>query len=149
MQSGRLLESLPEPPRKPANDTAVQIESRRIPRLAGGSGNAVTGARLAADARELTAATDGKLTDHLATVLATYLFFLGGGFTTIAFLPAWLRALSAWVPMRYAIDGMRQALFYTSLDGIREDLLALFGTALVAVILGAFVIRQRWAYMAK
>lgn len=27
-----------------------------------------------------------------ATVLSTYLFFLGGGFTTIAFLPPWLRA---------------------------------------------------------
>ena len=41
--------------------------------------------------------------------VASYLFFLGGGFTTIAFLPAWLRTLSRAVPTSYGIDGMRQA----------------------------------------
>jgi len=80
-----------------------------------------------------------------ATVLSTYLFFLGGGFTTIAFLPPWLRALSAWVPMRYAIDGMRQALFYPTLDGVSHDLQMLWGTAVVTVVLGAVFIRHAWA----
>ena len=51
--------------------------------------------------------------------VASYLFFLGGGFTTIAFLPAWLQTLSRAVPTRYGIDGMRQALFYPDLIGVR------------------------------
>lgn len=80
-----------------------------------------------------------------STVLSTYLFFLGGGFTTIAFLPPWLRALSAWVPMRYAIDGMRQALFYPTLDGVNHDLLMLSATALITVLLGAIFVRRAWA----
>ncbi|MFX6048641.1 ABC transporter permease, partial [Acinetobacter baumannii] len=63
------------------------------------------------------AVMSGARTIALAScVVATYLFFLGGGFTTIAFLPDWLRTLSTFAPTRYAIDGMRQALFYTSLD---------------------------------
>jgi ABC-2 type transport system permease protein len=52
-----------------------------------------------------------------SSIMATYLFFLGGGFTTIAFLPQWLRDISAFNPIRYAIDGMRQALFYPDLTG--------------------------------
>ena len=45
------------------------------------------------------------------------LFFLGGGFTTIAFLPQWLHNISVFNPIRYSIDGMRQALFYPTLSG--------------------------------
>jgi len=67
-------------------------------------------------------------------MIATYLFFLGGGFTTIAFLPGWLRALSRAVPTRYAIDGMRQTLFYPDLQGVTTDLLALTGFAAAAVV---------------
>jgi ABC-type transport system involved in multi-copper enzyme maturation permease subunit len=66
--------------------------------------------------------------------VATYLFFLGGGFTTIAFLPAWLRTLSRAVPTRYAIDGMRQTLFYPDLDGVTTDLVALGAFAAAAVL---------------
>jgi ABC-type multidrug transport system permease subunit len=65
--------------------------------------------------------------------VATYLFFLGGGFTTIAFLPGWLRTISRGVPTRYAIDGMRQTLFYPDLKGLTTDLLALAGFAAAAV----------------
>ena len=53
-----------------------------------------------------------KLVAMASSVIATYLFFLGGGFTTIAFLPEWLQDISAFIPTRYAIDGMRQTLFY-------------------------------------
>ena len=60
-----------------------------------------------------------------AVIVASYLFFLGGGFTTIAFLPEWLRVVSHAIPTRYAIDGMRQALFYPDLRGMTTDLLAL------------------------
>jgi ABC-type multidrug transport system permease subunit len=66
--------------------------------------------------------------------VATYLFFLGGGFTTVAFLPGWLRTLSRAVPTRYAIDGMRQTLFYPDLRGVTTDLVALFAFAGAAVV---------------
>jgi ABC-2 type transport system permease protein len=80
-----------------------------------------------------------------SSVLATYLFFLGGGFTTIAFLPAWLQAISAFNPIRYAIDGMRQALFYPDLTGLSTDRTVLVGTALLAVLAGSFVVRRSWS----
>src|SRR5262249_52041397 len=54
--------------------------------------------------------------------VATYLFFLGGGFTTVAFLPGWLQAASRLVPTSYAIEGLRQALFYPDLAGFWTDL---------------------------
>jgi ABC-2 type transport system permease protein len=79
-----------------------------------------------------------------ASVTASYLFFLGGGFTTIAFLPQWLRTLSAFVPIRYSIDGMRQALFYSSLDGITRDLEVLCATALIACAIGSLLVRRSW-----
>lgn len=80
-----------------------------------------------------------------SSVLAIYLFFLGGGFTTIAFLPQWLRTLSALNPMRYAIDGMRQALFYPDLIGVSTDLMALAGTALAALLIGSVMVRRSWS----
>jgi ABC-2 type transport system permease protein len=87
----------------------------------------------------------GSRTIALASsVIATYLFLLGGGFTNIAFLPQWLRTLSSLVPTRYAIDGMRQALFYQSLDGITTDLTVLCAAAVVACALGSLSVRRSW-----
>jgi ABC-2 type transport system permease protein len=60
-----------------------------------------------------------------AVIVSSYLFFLGGGFTQVAFLPQWLIDVSRAVPTRYAIDAMRQALFYPNLQGFRGDLTAL------------------------
>lgn len=77
-----------------------------------------------------------------SSVLATYLFFLGGGFTTIAFLPHALRTVSAFNPFRYAIDGMRQALFYPDLTGLPVDLAVLGSTACLALIAGAIAVRR-------
>jgi ABC-2 type transport system permease protein len=79
-----------------------------------------------------------------SSVIATYLFFLGGGFTTIAFLPNWLQKISDIIPVRYAIDGMRQALFYPDLQGVGKDIIILIGTAIFAVILGSFAVRRSW-----
>ncbi len=81
----------------------------------------------------------------LSTVLSTYMFFLGGGFSTIAFLPEWLQNISAFIPMRYAIDGMRQALFYSTLEGIPLDLIVLCGTAVAAVFGGSLMMRKAWS----
>jgi ABC-type multidrug transport system permease subunit len=72
--------------------------------------------------------------------VSSYLFFLGGGFTTIAFLPAWLRTLSRGVPTRYGIDGMRQTLFYPDLTGVPTDLFALGGFALAALAASVVVL---------
>ncbi|GHO98285.1 hypothetical protein KSF_083330 [Reticulibacter mediterranei] len=80
-----------------------------------------------------------------SSVLATYLFFLGGGFTTIAFLPQWLRNISAFNPIRYSIDGMRQALFYPDLSGFSTDMTVLIGTAIVAILVGSVVVRRSWS----
>jgi ABC-2 type transport system permease protein len=79
-----------------------------------------------------------------SSVIATYLFLLGGGFTNIAFLPQWLRTLSSLVPTRYAIDGMRQALFYQNLDGVATDITVLCVTALIACAVGSFNVRRSW-----
>jgi hypothetical protein len=79
-----------------------------------------------------------------SVVIATYMYFLGGGFTTIEFLPQWLRDLSAFIPMRYAIQGMRQALFYTTLDGVFRDIIVLSSTAVVCIILGSIAISRSW-----
>jgi len=80
-----------------------------------------------------------------SSVIATYMYFLGGGFTTISFLPQWLRNLSSFIPMRYAIDGMRQAMFYSTLDGVAKDLTILCLTAVFAIILGSYTIRRSWS----
>lgn len=80
-----------------------------------------------------------------SSVVATYMFFLGGGFTTIVFLPAWLQTVSSFIPMRYAIDGMRQALFYSTLNGVTKDISVLYLTAMLCTILGSITVRRSWA----
>jgi hypothetical protein len=81
----------------------------------------------------------------LAAVLAsTYPFFLGGGFTTIAFLPAWLRDVSKVVPTRYAIDGIRQALFYPDLQDFGHDMAVLLGFAAASSLIAAYSWDARW-----
>jgi ABC-2 type transport system permease protein len=80
-----------------------------------------------------------------ASVICTYLFFLGGGFTTIQFLPTWLRRITTLVPTRYAIDGLRQSLFYPDLHGFEADMRVLLGTAAIAVVAGGAVVRRAWS----
>jgi ABC-2 type transport system permease protein len=85
-----------------------------------------------------------RLVAMASSVLATYLFFLGGGFTTIAFLPSWIQDISNFIPTRYAIDGMRQALFYPDLQGVSTDITVLLGTAVLSAIIGSFAVRRSW-----
>lgn len=85
-----------------------------------------------------------KLVAMASSLIATYLFFLGGGFTTIAFLPDWLQNISDFIPTRYAIDGMRQALFYPDLQGVGKDIIVLVATAILATIIGSFAVRRSW-----
>ena len=79
-----------------------------------------------------------------ACIVSSYLFLLGGGFTTIAFLPEWLRTISSLAPSRYAIDGMRQCLFYSNLDGVPRDLAVLCSSALLFSLLAALLVRHNW-----
>jgi ABC-2 type transport system permease protein len=78
---------------------------------------------------------------------AIVLFFLGGGFTTVAFMPGWLQALSRAVPTSYAIEALRQALFYPDLAGFGGDLAAVCAFAAAAAGLGTLALARsldRW-----
>ena len=75
---------------------------------------------------------------------AVYLFFLGGGFTTVAFLPHWIQAASRFIPTSYAIEGLRQALFYPDLVGLGRDLMVLSGFAAVSIALASVMLARAW-----
>ena len=87
---------------------------------------------------------DARTVTMAASTLANYLFFLGGGFF-YALLPTWLQDISAFDPIRYAIDGMQQALFYSTLDGVSIDLVVLVVTALLATAIGSVAVRRSWS----
>jgi ABC-2 type transport system permease protein len=83
-----------------------------------------------------------RLVAMASTTLCSYLFFLGGGFTTIAFLPQWLQTLSGAVPTRYAIDGLRQVMFYGRPEHVAQDLTVLGSVAVVSVLVAAAGMRR-------
>ncbi|MGP8057339.1 MAG: ABC transporter permease [Nitrososphaerales archaeon] len=80
----------------------------------------------------------------LSSTTATYLFFLGGGFTAIEFVPRWLQTLSAFIPTRYSIDALRQSLFYPNPTGIPLSLSVLAFYAIGCVGVGALLMRRSW-----
>ena len=87
---------------------------------------------------------DVRLVTMTAHDVSAYLFFLGGGFTTVAFLPRWLQAASRFVPTSYAIEGLRQALFYPDLRGVGHDLLVLTGCAALSILLASTLLARAW-----
>src|SRR5947208_15231188 len=66
---------------------------------------------------------DTRLVTMTALNASAYLFFLRGGFTTVAFLPHSLPVASRFVPTRYAIEGLRQAVFHPDPAASGRDLL--------------------------
>ena len=80
--------------------------------------------------------------------LASYLFFLGGGFTTTAFLPSPLRQIAGFLPTSYAVAGIRQILFYTETNGLGLDLEFLVGSAVMAVGLASYCLNRSWRHVA-
>ncbi len=84
----------------------------------------------------------------VAITVSSYLFFLGGGFTTIAFLPSWLQAVSRLIPTSYAIDAVRQSLFYPGLRGVAADLVVLLAFAAVTTM-GSMLVLRRTAMGAR
>ncbi len=87
---------------------------------------------------------DERLVTMVGLNGAVYLFFLGGGFTTVAFLPQWIQTLSRFVPTSYAIEGLRQALFYPDLLGFSRDLTVLSGCAALSIALAAVMLARAW-----
>ena len=80
----------------------------------------------------------------LSSMTAIYLFLLGGGFTAIEFVPHWLQGVSAFIPTRYSIDALRQALFYPNPTGLPYSLLVLALYAIACVGVGALLMRRSW-----
>ncbi len=87
---------------------------------------------------------DARLVTMTALNGAAYMFFLGGGFTTVPFLPDWIQIVSRLVPTRYAIDGLRQALFYPDLIGFGRDILVLSACAVSSVMLASLKLTRAW-----
>jgi ABC-2 type transport system permease protein len=87
---------------------------------------------------------DARLVTMTGLNASAYLFFLGGGFTTVAFLPNWIQVASRFVPTRYAIDGLRQALFYPDLIGFGRDLAVLSACAALSIVLASLMLARAW-----
>jgi ABC-2 type transport system permease protein len=87
---------------------------------------------------------DARLVTMAGLNGAAYMFFLGGGFTTVAFLPDWIQTVSRFVPTSYAINGLRQALFYPDLVGFERDLIVLLVCAAMSVLLASFALARAW-----
>jgi ABC-type multidrug transport system permease subunit len=73
---------------------------------------------------------------------AIYLFFLAGGIGVLAFEPAWLQNIAAFVPLTYGRHALEQAIFYSASDQFGKDMLVLGLSALVAVGLGVLAMRR-------
>ena len=90
------------------------------------------------------AVRDERLVTMIGLNGAVYLFFLGGGFTTVAFLPGWIQTASRFVPTSYAIEGLRQALFYPDLVGFGKDLAVLTGCAALSISIASAMLARAW-----
>jgi ABC-2 type transport system permease protein len=60
-------------------------------------------------------------------------FLLGGGFTTVAFLPDVVQRFSRLTPTYYSVNALREALFYSRLDDMGHDLVWLAGAVVVSL----------------
>jgi ABC-type multidrug transport system permease subunit len=79
----------------------------------------------------------------LSTNLTFYLFFLSGGISVIAFLPAFLQTIAQFVPTYYGVHALQMAVFYNSADLFLRDSAVLVLTALVMVSIGAYAFNRR------
>jgi ABC-2 type transport system permease protein len=76
-------------------------------------------------------------TAMLGVNVATASFLLGGGFTTIAFLPDFVQAVARAFPTYYAVEGVREVLFYDSMPTLGRNLAVLGATALASLAVGS------------
>lgn len=74
--------------------------------------------------------------------LSIDLFFLSGGITVAAFLPAWLQTVAHFIPTFYGTHALQSSIFYSSTEGMAQDILVLVGTAFATIALGVFSLRR-------
>jgi ABC-2 type transport system permease protein len=74
--------------------------------------------------------------------LSIDLFFLSGGITVAAFLPVWLQTTAHFVPTYYGTHALEMAIFYSSSEGLVQDVVVLGITALAATSLGVLSLRK-------
>ena len=90
----------------------------------------------------------GLATQRLTTTVllgvnvASASFLLGGGFTTIAFLPPFIQHIAAAVPSYYAVEGLREALFYTDMPTLARNLTVLIATGALSVLVGVWMLAR-------
>jgi ABC-2 type transport system permease protein len=81
-------------------------------------------------------------TAMLGVNVATASFLLGGGFTTIAFLPRAVQDAARLFPTYYAVEGVREVLFYDRMPGLGRNLAVLAATALVSLVAGSVALAR-------
>jgi len=64
-------------------------------------------------------------------------FLLGGGFTTVAFLPDIVQQAARLTPTYYSVNALREAFFYKTMIGAGHDMAMLAAFAAGAVVLAA------------
>jgi ABC-2 type transport system permease protein len=77
----------------------------------------------------------------VAINLTVLLFLLGGGFSTIAFMPEPIQAMSRLLPTYYSVEAIREVMFYPELTDTATDL-ALLAAFAVAFMIAATVRRR-------
>jgi ABC-2 type transport system permease protein len=81
-------------------------------------------------------------TAMLGVNVATASFLLGGGFTTIAFLPPFVQGVARFFPTYYAVEGVREVLFYERMPALGRNLAVLLATAAVSLLLGSVALSR-------
>jgi ABC-2 type transport system permease protein len=81
-------------------------------------------------------------TAMLGVNVATASFLLGGGFATIAFLPRLVRDAARLFPTYYAVEGVREVLFYERMPTLGRNLAVLAATALVSLVAGSVALAK-------
>ncbi len=72
------------------------------------------------------------------------LYFLSGALFPVEVLPGWVRHFSVIDPLTYGVDGLRGALIGHSVHPLPTDVLVLMGTALVSILLSAWLFERDW-----
>jgi len=90
----------------------------------------------------------GLVTQRLSTTVllgvnvASASFLLGGGFTTIAFLPPGIQHIAAAVPSYYAVEGLREALFYADMPTLERNLTVLIASGALSLLAGVWMLAR-------
>jgi ABC-type multidrug transport system permease subunit len=90
----------------------------------------------------------GLLTRRVTTTVlagvnvASASFLLGGGFTTIAFLPDAIQTIARATPTYYAVEGLREAMFYSEMPTLGRNLIVLLAAGLASVLIGAWLLSR-------